>query len=86
VCGACRVLERYPSNAKLLKAYAKFVEEVQHDPWRANRYYRCGLAGQYVTTMCLAGSCLHASMFLPINLAVSCTTGGVTLGYHCMLV
>jgi hypothetical protein len=34
------VLERYPSNAKLLKAYAKFVEEVQHDPWRANRYYR----------------------------------------------
>eukprot|EP00883_Tetradesmus_obliquus_P009381 jgi/Sobl393_1/2054/SZX61184.1 len=34
-----RVLERYPSNAKLLKAYAKFLEEVAHDPWRANRYY-----------------------------------------------
>lgn len=36
----CRVIERYPNNAKLLKAYARFVEEIQHDPWRANKYYR----------------------------------------------
>ena len=34
-----RVVERYPRNTKLLKAYARFLEDVQHDPVRANRYY-----------------------------------------------
>jgi hypothetical protein len=33
------MVERYPRNAKMLKAYARFLEDVQHDPWRANRYY-----------------------------------------------
>ena len=33
------VLERYPSNAKLLRSYARFLEGVRNDPWGAAKYY-----------------------------------------------
>eukprot|EP00882_Tetradesmus_deserticola_P006573 GHRQ01006917.1.p1 GENE.GHRQ01006917.1~~GHRQ01006917.1.p1 ORF type:complete len:1485 (+),score=562.58 GHRQ01006917.1:723-5177(+) len=33
------VLDRYPTNAKLLKSYGKFLENVKNDPWGAARYY-----------------------------------------------
>ena len=35
-----RVMERYPGNGKLLRAYGKFLEDVKHDPWAANRQYQ----------------------------------------------
>lgn len=34
-----RVLERYPQNGKLLKAWGRFQEWVLHDPARASRSY-----------------------------------------------
>ncbi len=34
-----RVLERYPTNGKLLRCYGKFLEEVQHDGVAAARAY-----------------------------------------------
>jgi len=34
------LLERYPANVKVLRAYAKFYEDVKHDPWGAARYHR----------------------------------------------
>jgi hypothetical protein len=33
------VLERYPKNIKVLRAYAKFVEDVKSDPWTASHIY-----------------------------------------------
>lgn len=33
----CRMLMRYPDNTKLLRAYARFLEHVRHDPWSANK-------------------------------------------------
>lgn len=33
------VLDRYPKNAKLLKSYGKFLENVKNDPWGAAKYY-----------------------------------------------
>jgi hypothetical protein len=33
-------MERYPGNGKLLRAYGKFLEDVKHDPWGANRQYQ----------------------------------------------
>ena len=32
------VLERYPKSAKLLRAYAGFLEEVRNNPWAARKY------------------------------------------------
>ncbi|KAG2443454.1 hypothetical protein HXX76_001811 [Chlamydomonas incerta] len=34
-----RVLERYPTNGKLLRCYGKFLEDVKHDPIAATRAY-----------------------------------------------
>ncbi|GIL67639.1 hypothetical protein Vafri_20979 [Volvox africanus] len=34
-----RVLERYPTNGKLLRCYGKFLEDVRHDPAAAARAY-----------------------------------------------
>ncbi|KAG2443224.1 hypothetical protein HYH02_009297 [Chlamydomonas schloesseri] len=34
-----RVLERYPTNGKLLRVYGKFLEDVKHDPIAATRAY-----------------------------------------------
>ncbi|PNW74156.1 hypothetical protein CHLRE_13g587550v5 [Chlamydomonas reinhardtii] len=34
-----RVLERYPTNGKLLRCYGKFLEDVKHDPIAAARAY-----------------------------------------------
>jgi hypothetical protein len=31
------MLMRYPDNTKLLRAYARFLEHVRHDPWSANK-------------------------------------------------
>jgi hypothetical protein len=31
------MLTRYPENTKLLRAYARFLEHVRHDPWAANK-------------------------------------------------
>jgi len=33
------VLDRYPRNAKLLRSYGKFLENVKQDPWTASKYY-----------------------------------------------
>lgn len=33
------VLERYPHSAKLVRGYARFMEHVRNDPWRATRFY-----------------------------------------------
>ena len=33
------VLERYPKNAKLLRSYGRFLENVKNDPGGAARYY-----------------------------------------------
>lgn len=34
-----QVLERYPGNAKLVKSYARFLEHVVNDPWKAAKFY-----------------------------------------------
>ncbi|KAG2484238.1 hypothetical protein HYH03_016973 [Edaphochlamys debaryana] len=34
-----RVLERYPTNGKLLRCYGKFLEDIRHDPVGAARVY-----------------------------------------------
>jgi hypothetical protein len=36
---SCRVLERYPTNGKLLKIWGRFQEWVLHDPPRAAKSY-----------------------------------------------
>ena len=33
------MLERYPSDVKLLRSYGKFVEEVICNPWKALRLF-----------------------------------------------
>jgi hypothetical protein len=33
------VLDRYPRNAKLLRSYGRFLENVRNDPWAAAKYY-----------------------------------------------
>lgn len=33
------VLDRYPRNAKLLRSYGRFLENVRNDPWTASKYY-----------------------------------------------
>ena len=33
------VLDRYPKNAKLLRSYGRFLENVKNDPWTAAKYY-----------------------------------------------
>jgi hypothetical protein len=33
------VLDRYPRNAKLLRSYGRFLENVKQDPWGAAKYY-----------------------------------------------
>ena len=33
------MLERYPTNGKLLRCYGKFLEDVKHDPVAATRAY-----------------------------------------------
>ena len=33
------VLERYPKSVRLLRCYASFLEEIQHNPWEASRYH-----------------------------------------------
>lgn len=33
------VLERYPHSAKLARGFARFLEHVRNDPWRASRFY-----------------------------------------------
>ncbi|PSC71757.1 flagellar associated membrane [Micractinium conductrix] len=33
------VLDKYPSSAKLLRAYGRFLEDVRSNPWGAQRYY-----------------------------------------------
>lgn len=35
------ILERYPTSVKVLRAYAKFLEDIKNDPWTAVRFYRC---------------------------------------------
>lgn len=36
----CRqVLSRHSNNAKLVRLYAKFLEQVKHDPWNAARWF-----------------------------------------------
>lgn len=30
---------RYPRNAKLLRSYGRFLENVKNDPWTAAKYY-----------------------------------------------
>lgn len=34
------VLERYPKSIKVLRSYARFLEEIKNDPWTANKYYQ----------------------------------------------
>lgn len=33
------VLERYPTSVKVLRCYARFLEDVQNDPWSAARIH-----------------------------------------------
>ncbi|KAI8475137.1 MAG: hypothetical protein J3K34DRAFT_517581 [Monoraphidium minutum] len=33
------VLERYPNNVKVLRAYARFLEDAKNDPWGASKYH-----------------------------------------------
>eukprot|EP00198_Chlamydomonas_reinhardtii_P013356 XP_001702693.1 predicted protein [Chlamydomonas reinhardtii] len=33
------VLERYPYSAKMIKGYARFLEGVKNDPWRASKFF-----------------------------------------------
>ncbi|WIA34679.1 hypothetical protein OEZ86_012993 [Tetradesmus obliquus] len=40
-----RVLERYPSNGKVLKVYGRFLEFVRNEPGTAAKYYTLGLFG-----------------------------------------
>lgn len=39
VLAACSVLERYPTNGKLLKVWGRYLEFVRNDPGTAARYY-----------------------------------------------
>lgn len=34
------MLERYPSNGRLLKIYGRFLEFVRNDPWSAAKFYQ----------------------------------------------
>lgn len=34
-----RVLERYPTNGRLLKVYGRFLEYNRNDPYTASKYY-----------------------------------------------
>lgn len=40
-----RVMERYPQNGQLLKAYGRFLEHVKGEPSMANKFYRCVVGG-----------------------------------------
>lgn len=33
------ILERYPTSVKVLRCYAKFLEDVTNDPWTAAKFY-----------------------------------------------
>lgn len=33
------MLERFPTSVKVLRAYAKFLEDVRNDPWAATKFY-----------------------------------------------
>lgn len=33
------VLGRYPTNAKLARTYARFLENVVNDPWKAAKFF-----------------------------------------------
>ncbi len=33
-------LLRYPSSPKLVRGYAKFLEAVKNNPWKAARYFK----------------------------------------------
>lgn len=37
-------LEQYPKSSKLVRSYARFLEDVHNDPYTAARFYRCGKA------------------------------------------
>ncbi len=40
VCGCCSmVLARHNSNAKLLRLYALFLQDVRNDPWSAAKWF-----------------------------------------------
>jgi PAS domain-containing protein len=39
LCYTFRVLERYPSNGKVLKVYGRFLEFVRNEPGTAAKYY-----------------------------------------------
>ena len=30
------------SRVQVLRAYARFVDDLKHDPWGAAKHYRCG--------------------------------------------
>jgi hypothetical protein len=36
-----RVMSRYPQNGRLLLLFGRFLEDAQHNPWAAAKYYRC---------------------------------------------
>jgi HEPN domain-containing protein len=59
------VLERYPTSAKLLKSYARFLEDVKHDPWAAEKYHRwvailVGLSLMHTIVHAFRGHSLHS--------------------------
>lgn len=33
------MLERFPTSVKVLRSYAKFLEDVRNDPWAATKFY-----------------------------------------------
>lgn len=33
-------LQRYPSSPKLVRGYAKFLEAVKNNPWKASKFYK----------------------------------------------
>lgn len=72
------VLDRYPKNAKLLKSYGRFLENVKNDPWGAAKYY--AEAEKQVGHRPAALSCASRRALQQRDCAISGPQASATLG------
>ena len=55
-----RLLERYPTNAKIMKCYGRFQEHVCNDPPKAVQYYRAAAKLASAGDLVNCGCCNHS--------------------------
>jgi hypothetical protein len=63
------VLERYPTNGKLLKVYGRFLEFVRNDPW-----------GERLLLLWLCMQCVFAYVFLYAGVRNICSCATAVVG------